>query len=528
MVTTYTLGPFRLDVAAGILFRGAKPVPLGQRAIALLRALVECPGIPVSKDVLMQAAWTGLVVEENNLAVQIAALRRVFGEVPGGENWIETLPRRGYRFVGAVVIAQPAIDAVSLVPKPAGSLDLALPNQPSIAVLPFQNMTSDPEQDYFADGMVEDITTALSRFRSLFVIARNSSFTYKGRSVDVKLVGRELGVRYVLEGSVRKAGSRLRITGQLIDASTGAHLWADRVDGSLEDVFHLQDQVTESVVGAIAPRLERAEIERVKRKPTGSLDSYDCYLRGMASYHRPPFANRESTTEALHHFGRAIELDPEFATAYAMAAYCHVMRKGSGHVVDPLHETAKAVSLARRAVELGNDDALAIGTGGFALAYVGSDLESGAVRIDRATALNPNLAAVWFYSGYIKLWLGEADRAIGHFARAMRLSPVDPTMPRMQAATADAHFHAGRYDEAASWAAAALRDAPDHHNALRISAASNALTGRLELAGKSVARLWQLDPSLRVSNLQDLQGPHRRPEYTARYEEALRIAGLPE
>lgn len=398
---------------------------------------------------------------------------------------------------------------------------------PSIAVLPFQNMTSDPEQQYFADSMVEEITTALSRFRSLFVIARNSSFTYKGRSVDVKQVGREPGVRYVLEGSVRRAGSRLRITGQLIDTSIGAHLWADRVDGSLEDVFDLQDEVATNVVGAIAPRVERAEIERIKHKLTENLDSYDYYLRGMVSCHRPPFANRESTTEALRLFRRAIDLDPEFAAAHAMAAYGYVMRKGSGSMASA-HESAEVARLVRQAIELGRDDAHSISTGGFALAFVTSDLDTGAALIDRAIALNPNLAVAWFYSGYVELWLGDPDTAIGHFARAMRFSPADPTMPRMQAATADAHFHAGRHDEAVAWAAIALWDAPDRHNALRIGAASDALAGRLELAGNLVTRLRQVDPALRLSNLQRSQGPYRRPEDTARYQEALSTAGLPE
>jgi adenylate cyclase len=233
---------------------------------------------------------------------------------------------------------------------------LALPDKPSIAVLPFQNMSSDPEQDYFADGMVEDIITALSRMRWLFVIARNSSFTYKGRAVDVKQVGRELGVRYVLEGSVRKAANRVRITGQLVDAATGAHLWADRFDGALEDIFDLQDQVTASVVTAIAPKLERAEIERAKRKPTESLDAYDYYLRGLESFY---IQTRESMTEARRLFQKAIELDAGFASAYAMAAYCFAVRKASGWVTDRALEIAEAARLARRAVELGKDDAVA-------------------------------------------------------------------------------------------------------------------------------------------------------------------------
>ena len=234
---------------------------------------------------------------------------------------------------------------------------LALPDKPSIAVLPFQNMSGDPEQEYFADGMVEDIITALSRMRWLFVIARNSSFTYKGRAVDVKQVGRELGVRYVLEGSVRKAGNRVRITGQLIDASTGAHLWADRFEGGLEDVFDLQDQVTASVVGAIAPKLEQAEIERAKRKPTESLDAYDYYLRGMAGVHR---WTREANDEALRLFYRAIELDPEFRLGLWHGGAMLFSAQDGGWMTDRAQEVAEATRLARRAAELGRDDAVAL------------------------------------------------------------------------------------------------------------------------------------------------------------------------
>ena len=225
-------------------------------------------------------------------------------------------------------------------------------------MLPFANLSGDPEQEYFADGMVEEIITALSRMRWLFVIARNSSFTYKGRAVDVKQVGRELGVRYVLEGSVRKAGDRVRITGQLIDAATGAHLWADRFDGELADIFDLQDQVTASVVGAIAPRLEQAEIERAQRKPTESLDAYDYFLRGMAGIHG---WTREANVEALRLFGRAIELDPDFAAAYGMAARCFSQRKASGWVDGPRPGHRRGRRLARRAAELGTDDAVALG-----------------------------------------------------------------------------------------------------------------------------------------------------------------------
>jgi len=260
---------------------------------------------------------------------------------------------------------------------------LPLPDKPSIAVLPFENMSGDPEQEYFADGIVEEIITALSRFRQLFVIARNSSFTYKGRAVNVKQVGCELGVRYVLEGGVRKAVDRVRITAQLVDALTGAHLWADRFDGALKDIFELQDKVTESVVGAIAPRLEQAEIERSKRKPTESLDAYDYYLRGMASIYQ---WTRESTSKALSLFYRAIELDPDFALAYAAAAMCYNQRKNNNWMIDRPSEIAETARLARRAVRLGKDDAFALCTSGNALAYVVHEVDAGGQQGEAYTA----------------------------------------------------------------------------------------------------------------------------------------------
>jgi adenylate cyclase len=402
---------------------------------------------------------------------------------------------------------------------------LALPDRPSIAVLPFQNLSGDPEQEYFADGMVEDIIAALSRMRWLFVIARNSSITYKGRTVDVKQVARELGVRYVLEGSVRKAASRVRIAGQLIDGSTGVHLWADRFEGALEDVFDLQDQMTASVVGAIAPRLEQAEIERAKRKPTASLDAYDYYLRGMASVN--PWT-RESTSEALRMFYRAIELDADFASAHGAAAWCYVYRKIGNCMTDREQEIAEAARLARRAVELGKDDATALTAGGVALAYIVGDLDDGAALIDRGLALNPSLASAWLFSGWVRIWLGEPDSAIEHIARAMRLNPFDPFSVWMLGATAHAHFYALRYDVASLWAERALRSSPNTLLALRIAAASNALAGRLEQAQRLLARLRQLDPGLHVSNLGNTLGLYRRQEYVARLEEGLRRAGLPE
>jgi len=416
-----------------------------------------------------------------------------------------------------------AVKSGSAVSQPRA---LPLPDKPSIAVLSFQNMSGDPEQEYFADGIAEDIITALSRFKELFVIARNSSFTYKGRAVDVKQVGRELGVRYVLEGSVRKTANRVRITGQLIDAATGIHLWADRFDGGLGDIFDLQDQVTESVVGAIAPTVEKAEIERAKRKPTESLDAYTLYLRGLARLYK--FANRQANDEALHLFNSAIELDPDFASAYGRAASCYVYAKASGWISGAANESAAASSLAQRAVELGKDDAIAIATSGWALAYVAGDLEVGAALIDRALVLNSNLAEAWHCGGWVKIWLGEPEAAIERFARAMRLSPLDLWVIGMRTGTAHAHFFLGRYDEAASWAAMALQDNPDFQAGLRIDAASNAMTGRPARAQKAITRLRQVNPTLRVSNLKEVLGPYRRAEDLSLYEEGLRKAGLPE
>ena len=501
MAATYILGPFRLDAETDTLFRGGEPVSLGHRAVALLRVLVEQRGIPVSKDALMEAAWAGLTVEESNLAVQIAALRRVFGEEPGGENWIETLPRRGYRFVGPASIRdQGALTAASQAanfPMAAGSSNPTLPDGPSIAVLPFQNISADPEQEYFADGMADEIITALSRFPSLFVIARNSSFTYKGRAVDVKQVARELGVRYVLEGSVRKAGNRVRFTGQLIDATTGGNIWADRFDGALEDVFDLQDQVTARAVGAIEPRLQRAEIERAGRKPTESLDAYDYFLRGMASFQ----LNRDSLLEAARLFVRATELDPNYASPYGMASWFGALRNMYGWMVDRDGEIADAVRVARRAVALGKDDETALWSGGLSLAYLGKEVEAGAAYIDRALLLNPNLAASWNASGWVRMYLGESASAIEHFERAIRLSPLDPLTYFAFTGMAFAHAFAGRYDEALSWATKALHEQPKWATALRVAAIANTLSDRMVEARAAMASLREVDPALRLGNL---------------------------
>jgi TolB-like protein/DNA-binding winged helix-turn-helix (wHTH) protein len=522
-----------LDVARGSLRAADREIELRSKSFEVLRYLVENADRLVTKEELVKAIWPNVTATDESLAHCVSEVRNAIGD--GQHNIIKTVPRRGYRF--AAPVSRSHSDAASALSSSPATIphleacsgadlhrELPLPDRPSIAVLPFQNMSGDVEQEYFADGVVEEIITALSRFSSLFVIARNSSFRYKGHAVDVKQIGRELGVRYVLEGSVRKATQRVRITGQLVDAANGAHLWADRFDGALEDVFDLQDQVAASVAGAIAPKLEQAEIERAKRKPTESLVAYDYFLRGMENTYQN---TRETVSEALRLFYRTIELDPAFGAAYGMAASCYMLRKGGGWMGDRVEEIVEAERLARKAVQLGKDDAVPLSRAGNVLAYVVHDLDAGKLFTDRALALNPNLAFAWYSSGWLRVWIGEPDIAIKHLAHFARMSPLDPLMPLAQAGIAFANFYAGRHDEALLLAEQTLQASPNVTPALRLSAAANALTGRIGQAKKMMARLRQIDPALRVSNLKELT-PLRRQEDMARFAEGLRKAGLPE
>lgn len=396
--------------------------------------------------------------------------------------------------------------------------------RPSIAVLPFANLSTDPEQDYFTDGMVDEIITALSRLHWLFVVARNSCFAYKGRNIDVKQIGRELGVRYVLDGSVRRAGNRLRIAGQLVDATTGNAIWADRFEGDMADVFELQDMVTSQVVGAIAPKLEQAEIERSRRKPTESLDAYDYFLRGQAEVHKWTIDGNHA---AMAYFYKAAELDSQFATAFGMAARCYSQAKAQGWLRDPVAATAEVQRLGRIVAELGPDDPIALSAAGMAIAYVVGDLDAGYAMIERSVALSPNFAQAWFFSGWVKAWMGEADVSISHITRALQLSPHDPAISNMRRGIAFAYFIAGRYPEAIS---AAEIVSPLQQNAifgLSTSAASAALLGRRAEAERMVQALLKVDPALLVRDLRQ-RFPMKRDEDFARWEEGLRRAGLPE
>jgi TolB-like protein/tetratricopeptide (TPR) repeat protein len=486
MDTVYEFGPFRLDISAEILFRDADPMPVGRRAVAVLRALLERPGRPVSKDALMQAAWSGLTVEEGNLTVQIAALRRVLGDEPGADRWIETLPRRGYRFVGPVTASNDRV-----LSKPASERAAPLlSDRPSIAVLPFQNMSEAPGQDYFADGMVEDIITALSRIRRLFVIARNSTFTYKGRAVDVRQVGKELGVSYVLEGSVRRVGNRVRISAQLLDATSGAHLWADRFDGTIEDVFDLQDNVASSVAGVIEPTLEKEEYRRSIQRPTDDLTAYDLYLQ--ARFTRIS-ASREAAMRALELVERALERDPNYGSALAEAAVCQCQIYAGGWTNDLKATQDKGIDLARRALRVAEDDPYILANAALALGMFGEDIAAAIGLADRPLQLNPNYARGWLISGHLRLWAGQYDLAIEHLERIFRLSPRERRSP-IYLLIGMGHFFARRGEKAAELLDLSLQDRSEWPPTLRFMASCLAHLGRLDEAREMVKRLRAITP----------------------------------
>jgi adenylate cyclase len=391
-------------------------------------------------------------------------------------------------------------------------------------VLPFQNMSGDPEQEHFADGMVEDIITGLSQSKALLVIARNSTFTYKGNAVDIKQVGRELGVRYVLEGSVRKSGNRVRITGQLIDAATGTHLWADRFDSLLDDIFDLQDRVTGSVIGAILPHLERAEIERAQRKPTESLQAYDYYLRALASSYR---FTREANLETLELTRAASAVDPHFALSHALAAFSFTQRKAFGWSANIADEISATRRLASQAIELDRDDARVLGMAGFALGYVVGEVEVAAEFLARAIQLDPNLMLARTWMGWTKVYLGDMDGAIEQLEVAQRLNPLDPRRYVTLTAMAYAHFFAGRNDEASVWAINVVRQQPNYLAGQRIMTACHAMAGRIDQARQACAVAMRIDPTQRIS-VSNARAPFRRSQDIDKLAQAFRIAGMPE
>jgi TolB-like protein len=401
-------------------------------------------------------------------------------------------------------------------PLPPTPPELPLPDKPSIAVLPFQNMSGDPEQEYFTDGMVEDIITALSRIRWLFVIARNSSFTYKGQSVDVKQVGRELGVRYVLECSVRKAAGRVRITAQLIEAETGAYLWADRFDGSLDDVFELQDKVASSVAGVIEPALQAAEIRRSADRPTNDLTVYDLYLRALAPAES---GEKDRIMEALDLLGRALEREPRYGPALAAAAACHNALHASGWTNDPEANRRAGIDLARRALRGAGEDPGTLARAAYVLGYSGEDFDAAIASIDRSLELNPSFARGWYWSGWLRLWAGEPDLAIGHFEAAARLNPRDPRTWHLVLSIGVGHFFARRFEYARALLLRSLQENPSWVPTYRFLTSCYAHLGRLDEARELVERLRSITPAVVPS-----ASHWRNPEHRELYLSGLRLA----
>jgi adenylate cyclase len=412
-----------------------------------------------------------------------------------GEQQLKNIGRlvRVYRVQPASAPVQPSVPATAL----------PLPDKPSIAVLPFANMSGDPEREYFADGMVEEIITALSRIRWLFVIARNSSFRYKGRAIDVKQVGRELGVRYVLEGSVRKGGNRVRITGLLIDAATGTHLWADRFDGSLEDVFDLQDKVATIVAGIIEPTLRQAEIERARRKRPDNLDAYDLYLRAL------PFACTsmpEEADKALGFLEQAIKLEPDLAIGHAMIAWSHEQRYLRGGLLEEAKSTA--LRHARLAIAAGSDDATALAIAGLVIGFLDpGDYATALDAFDRSLALSPSSAVALGFSAVTRAWRGESAIAIQQAEQALRLSPLDPLSNIRHMAIAIAHFVAGRFEQAAAAANRATQAHPRFRPPYWMRAAALARLGRIGEAQTVAQQLLEVQPQFTITSISRHPGP---------------------
>jgi len=477
---------FRIGINLGDIIRDGRDIfGDGVNIAARLEALAEPGGICISRVVHDQ------VRDKLNVAFEDL-----------GEQQVKNIARPVH------------VWCLRLGAKQAPSASAPLPDKPSIAVLPFANMSGDPEQEYFVDGMVEEIITALSRIRWLFVVARNSSFTYKGQAIDVKQVGRELGVRYVLEGSVRKGGDRVRITGQLIDAVTGTHLWADRFDGSLEDIFELQDKVASSVAGVIEPALQAAETARSAGRPTNDLTAYDLYLRAYAMV----LSSTRRSPEALRLLEQAIERDPRYGPALAWAAFCCYRLVIDGRSEDPEADRLKGVDFSRRALEVGGDDPGILANAALALAYFGEDIGAMIALVDRALALNPNFARGWYVSGVLRHWAGEPDIAIEHVEAALRLSPrarIGTSLIEIGAA----HFYARRFDEAASKLLLAIQDDPSFPSPYRFLAACYAHMGRLDEAREIVKQLRAIT-SVVIHNATFL----RNTEHRELYLSGLRLA----
>ena len=462
------------------------------------------------------------IAEPGGICISDDAHRQVRGKV---ESTLEDMGAQSLKNIAEPMrVWRIRKNSVSPLVTPAypssGHPALPLPDGPSIAILPFQNMSGDPDQDYFADGMVDEITTALSRFKSLFVISRHSSFTYKDKAVDIKQVGRELGVRYVLEGSVRKAAGKVRIIGQLIDAATGMHLWADRFEGDLSDIFALQDRMTESVVSAIAPKMFQIEIDLAARRPN-NLSAYDLCLRALSHLYS---WTRSGSAEALRLASRALEIDPRYGVAATIAGGLHLVNALQGWAADPKSEITEGLRLLRLALSIDGNDPWALSLLGRATAFMSGDFDTAREMVDHAVAFNPNSCFAWEQRGWTYQIAGQPEEAIRSFERAIRLNPFDPWRFSTFAGMGIAFIGLGRFDEAVAAAKKALRENQTNATAYRCLAAALAHLGRDAEARKTVAQLLEIEPHFRISEWVARGGQWQAQMYI----DGLRKAGLPE
>ena len=516
----YLFDDYTLDTERRELHRGAEIVPVTPQVFDLLAYLIHNRERVVSRESLIHAIWDGRIVSDAAVTTRLNAARSAIGDSGEQQRLIKTFPRRGFRFVGQVREAQGSESAQFAgeplkSPKPA----LTLPDKPSIAVLPFANLSSDLEQEYFADGMVDDIITALSRFKLMFVIARNTSFTYKGRAVDIKRIGRELGVRYVLEGSVRKSAGKLRISGQLIDAATGAHLWADRFEGDLADVFALQDKVTERVVSAIQPKMLQTEMDLAARRPN-DLSAYDLCLRAVSHLDS---RSRGGSAEALRLVTRALEIDPRYGFAATVAGICRFINVGLEWTVDPKYEIAEGFRLLRLALSIDGNDPEALSRLGRVTASFSGDFDAGKELVDRAVAFNPNASIAWGDRGWTYLVAGEPEEAIRSFERVIRLSPFDPWHFGNFTGMSMAFIDLGRFEDAVTMAKKALSQSQSF--AMSYCSLVSALVhlGREAEARDAATGLLKLKPDFCVSKWLASRSQWRTPMFF----DGLRRAGLP-
>lgn len=515
----YHFNDFVLDPGRRELRRGDHLVAVEPQVFDLLEFLIRARDRVVSRDDILAAVWGGRIVSEATLSSRVSAARTAIEDSGEAQRLIRTIPRKGIRFVGEVREEAEGVAKASIPSPPPTSFDY-----PSIAVLPFTNMSGDPAQDYFADGMVEDIITALSRCSGLAVIARNSSFTYKGKAVDVRLVGRELGVGYVLEGSVRRGGDRLRITGQLIDALTGAHLWADRFEGDANEVFALQDSITESVVAAIEPTLELAEVERRRSIPPNELDAYDLLLRAASL--RDVFT-AESLAAAINCLEQAIAIDPDYAPAMAAAAYCAALRHFQGWVRPDEDYRDKAVAHAWRAAELAPNDAQALWMAAFAIWNMADEIEPARELFGRSLAINPNSAMALTLGGWIEAMCGNTNVGRPLIMRAQRLNPRDPRGWFAAGAMAICAVVDGDFEDTARWAEKALAQNRRFAAALRVLIVALVKRDDQSRASQVARDLLKVEPDLTVSAFLS-RIPFPLKAMAATYADALRVAGVPE